>query len=585
MLYPKNFLDEIQARIPVSEIVGSRIKIQKAGNEFKACCPFHSEKTPSFTINDQKGFYHCFGCGAHGDVISFLTNHDKMSFKEAVEQLATRAGIQIPKPSKQQKQQYKTLDRGYKLLEAAASWFEQQLLHPNNQRALLYMLERGISKTILKTFKVGYAPSNSNKMIEALSSLGYSKIEMEKFGLIRKSTKKQGEYYAFFRDRIIFPVFDIKGRVVAFGGRILPHAYGGPNPALGKTPAKYMNSSDSEIFHKGTMLYGHMQNVRRAIANGQKLVIVEGYMDVIALAQFGYIAAVAPLGTALTENQIEAAWRLITTDKLKAPIVCFDGDTAGMRAATRAIDRTLPILKPDHSLHFAFLPNGHDPDSLIRENGKAAFNDIVAKPLNLFSMLWEEVAKDRDLKTPESLAGFKDAITNKARYIANKNVQDLFIKQIEKRFREEFLSFKYKKFNKKTPPDNKFSKANTAFRPNFSSLKQKPNATNIRLKILFAALLNYPELFDDFGEIFGMTSISDNIFKNLKNDLIDIITENPDISANELQEILSQKGYSQQLQHILNENIYMHANFVRPNQYIDAVKQGCLDTLSYMQMY
>ncbi len=587
MSYPKQFLDEIRLRVSLSEVIGKRVRVQRAGREFKACCPFHKEKTASFTINDQKGFYHCFGCGAHGDVISFLTEHDRLSFPDAVKSLAAQAGLEVPEETAQQKEIYAKQDRSYDLLEATAKWFEQQLWHSSNSQALSYMLERGLSDNTLKQFRVGYAPKSYDSMIEELESQGYSLAEMEKVGLARTSTKKDGKPYTFFRNRIVFPVMDTKGRVVAFGGRILPFAYGGPNPDMERTPPKYLNSPDHDLFHKGRMLYGLISNVRKALSDGQKLVIVEGYMDVIALAQAGHFAAVAPLGTALTETQVTEAWRLMFNEGLKAPILCFDGDNAGRRAALRAMDRSLPLLKPDHSVHLAFLPEGHDPDTLVKERGYKAFLDLINKPVSLFAMLWEEENKLRSMDTPEALAGFKTALINKAKLIADKTVQDIFLKQIEKRFREVFYSAGQKSFPQRKKSINKnayktrMEAEKDAHRPQFNPIRQRPNAMQIRERILLAILLNYPELFDEFGEIFGMMPAKTAGFDALRHDMVNMLAENPDISSAELQSQLKQNNHAESMQFILTDEIYMHASFAKPGQYIDDVREGWQDTLSH----
>ena len=587
MSYPKPFLDEIRMRLPLSDVIGKRIRVQRAGREFKACCPFHKEKTPSFTINDQKGFYHCFGCGAHGDVINFVMDHDKRTFPETIETLAAMAGLQIPEQTPEQKQRYEQQDRSLALLDAATKWFTEQLHHPRNQQALSYMQDRGLSADTLARFRVGFAPNSNDVMTKALEAQGYRKKEMEKVGLIRKSQRQAGEYYAFFRDRIIFPVMDTRGRVVAFGGRIMPFSYGGPNPDMGKVPPKYLNSPDHGLFHKGRMLYALVTDVRKAVADGQSLAIVEGYMDVIALAQHGYNAAVAPLGTALTETQIEEAWRMMHVDGLKAPVLCFDGDEAGQRAAGRAMERSFAILKPDHSVHFAFLPQGHDPDTFVQEKGRDAFVSFVQKPTSLFDMMWEEQSKRRNLDTPEAMAGFKNAVIQQARQIADREIQDLFMKHIEKRFRDVFYQDGKKPYQKnyKAGAGKKrvYSQHDGSYRPRYSPVRRVPQVTQIREQILLVALINYPELFDEFGEIFGMLPLKSAQFQPIRTALIDILSMDPEITSEDLQKQLKDKGYTEELRKVLDEQIYMHAGFARPGQYLEDVREGWQDTLAFIQ--
>ncbi|TVQ83330.1 MAG: DNA primase [Micavibrio sp.] len=592
MSYPKQFLEEIRTRVPLSDVIGKRVRIQRAGREFKACCPFHKEKTPSFTINDQKGFYHCFGCGAHGDVINFVMEHDGMGFPDAVKFLAAQAGIEVPEQTPEQKQHYEKRDRAAELLEAAAKWFCDQLYRSENHRALSYMQDRGLSSAVLKRFRVGYAPPDGDKIAVALKEQGFSDAEMEKYGLIRKSAKHAG-YYAFFRERIIFPVFDLRGRVVAFGGRIVPFSYGGPNPDTGNTPPKYLNSPDHDLFHKGQMLYGIAADVRKGLSGEQPLAIVEGYMDVIALAQHGYRAAVAPLGTALTETQIGEAWRLIAADGMKAPVLCFDGDEAGRRAAARAMERALPIIKPDHSVHFVFLPEGHDPDTLVQEKGRAAFEALVQKPVTLLDMLWEEEVKRRGLNTPESQAGLKNALLASARSIADRDIQNLFIRNIEKRFAElhygAFSSGRGGKrqgggSRKQWRKNGNFAKDSGAYRPSYMPLRQTPQVTQIRERILLVTLINYPGLFDEFGEIFGMLPAKTAEFDALRRDIIDILSAEPDTDSAALQNALDERGHGEALRSIYDGNIYLHAGFARPGQEdMEDVRAGWQDTLNFMR--
>lgn len=599
MSYPKPFLDEIRARVPLSDVVGKRVRLQRAGHEFKGCCPFHKEKTPSFTLNDQKGFYHCFGCGAHGDVINFLMENDRQSFPEAVETLAGLAGLEVPKPTPEQQQRYEKQDQALVILDAAAKWFTEQLYRAENHLSLSYMQNRGLSSAVLKRFRVGYAPAEGNKFITAMTAQGYKLPEMEKLGLVRKSRKNDGSYYPFFRERIIFPVADARGRVVAFGGRVLPEHYGGPSAAGGKTPPKYLNSPDHDLFHKGRMLYGLIGDVRKAAASGQPLAIVEGYMDVISLAQYGYQAAVAPLGTALTETQVEEAWKMIHLDGMKAPVLCFDGDEAGRRAASRALERVLPILKPDHSVRFVFLPEGHDPDTLVQEKGRAGFEAFLNNPVNLFDMMWDEETQRRSLTTPEAAAGFKNALLTRAKQIADRDIQSLFMRQVDKRFRELFyqnpqsggrFGKQGKTWNGKNGSSayqggkkNRFAKNDGSIRPLYMPVRRAPEAARIREQILVATLLNYPELFEEFGEIFGMLPAKTQEFDTLRHDIVDLLSADPEMTGEALQKELAARGHAALLRKVLDDSIYLHAGFARPGQDLNAVREGWQDTLSFVQ--
>ncbi|HPF79020.1 MAG TPA: DNA primase, partial [Alphaproteobacteria bacterium] len=384
MSIPPRFMEELRSRLTLSDIIGRTVRLTRAGREHKGCCPFHNEKTPSFTVNDDKQFYHCFGCGAHGDVIGFTMQNGNLSFIEAVEALAAEAGMQVPAQSPQEIEKSKKEKSLYSLLEDATRWMEGQLRDPSNKEAYRYIVERGNTDEELSNFRVGYAPSDGQAVRKALQALGYSDAQMIEAGVLRAG-KSGREPYAFFRERIMFPVTDRRGRVVAFGGRILPDHLRPPDQG-DYTPAKYMNSSDTPLFHKGSQLYGEPR-ARQAAIDGQDIIVVEGYVDVMACVKAGYAGAVAPLGTALTEEQIMVLWRMIP-DQRKVPILCFDGDNAGRRAAARACERILPLLKPDHSARFAFLPDGQDPDSLVNGQGKKALQSVLEAAMPLVDFIW-----------------------------------------------------------------------------------------------------------------------------------------------------------------------------------------------------
>ena len=354
MTIPPRFLDELRSRLNVSDVVGKRVRLTRAGREFKACCPFHHEKSPSFYVNDDKGFYHCFGCGAHGSIIDFTMNHDNLSFIEAVESLASLAGMQVPQSSPQEVQRAKEQKSLYTLLDDAARWMEEQLRKPENRDAYQYMLDRGISDEQLHNYRIGYAPADGQAIRKHLLSKEYTDAQMIEVGVLKASSRGT-DPYAFFRERIMFPVPDKRGRVVAFGGRILPDHLR-PQDRGDFKPPKYINSSDTPLFHKGNMLYGE-PHARKAAADGEPIVVVEGYLDVMACARAGYKGALAPLGTALTEEQILNLWKMIPADE-KVPVLCFDGDNAGRRAAVRAVERILPHLKPGHSAKISILHEG-----------------------------------------------------------------------------------------------------------------------------------------------------------------------------------------------------------------------------------
>ena len=575
-------MDEIRARVPLSSVIGKRMKLIRAGREFKGCCPFHKEKTPSFTVNDIKGFYHCFGCGAHGDVLGFVMDHDNLPFMEAVEQLAALAGMQVPKPTKEEEQKFKRQMSLYDLMDAATKWYEHQLHDKKNKKILEYLIERGLSLDTIRAFRLGFAPDDSELKLH-LEKAGYKIDDMVEAGLFKASERRKGEYYPFFRHRVMFPVQDFQGRVVAFGGRVLPESHGGPPD---KSAPKYINSPETSIFHKGRMLYG-LSRARKVIGDGETVIVVEGYMDVIALAQAGFRAAVAPLGTALTETQIEELWKVMPEDR-RSPVLCFDGDTAGQRAAGRALERILPILKPDYSVKFAFLPDEHDPDSLIKDEGVPAMQKVMDNAIGLFDMMWAEEAKGRNLNQPETKAGFRAALTKRARQIADMTVQEFFIHEINQKVNESFLTITS---NNSQPRTGSFFKgkplppgAHTPYRP--LTLKAKPIKTSklLREKALIAAIINHPQLFEEVAEAFGMVEVPHEDYDNLRQEVIRFLSreENDRIYLDDqaVKQHLIESGYGRILEALFDKSLYIHAGFAKPGQPLDMVREGWLEAYS-----
>lgn len=582
MSLPKNFLDEIRARLPLSEIAGKRVRLTRAGREFKACCPFHKEKTASFTINDQKGFYHCFGCGAHGDVFSFLMEHDNLQFMEAVEQLAGLAGMEVPKPSPQEAQRFEKQKSLYDLLEAATQWFEAQLRDGRNAQALQYLEDRGLERQVIADFRIGFAPDDGGALRAHLKQQGYEDADMIEVGLVRKSNYNK-DMFGFFRNRIIFPVIDARKRVVAFGGRILPPSWGGPDDSVENPPPKYLNSPDSPVFHKGRLVYARHDIARQAAYDGQPLIFVEGYMDVIALVRAGFNGAVAPLGTALTESQILAVWKMAPEEN-RVPVLCFDGDTAGQRAALRVLDRVLPILQPDHSVRFAFLPSGEDPDSLLKAAGPKAVRKVLDNTASLFEMLWNAETHERDFDTPEAQAGLKARLEKRVGVIEDRSVQEFYLNEIRKRIDETFRhGYRKSRGDWKKGGGRKWKgHGNEAFaitpqRPSRITLPSL-GAGNSRIRILVATLVNYPEIFDDVAEKFGMMDIPDKNLDRLRHEIVDALSLDPTFDTEALQLHLSQAGHEKTLAAALDKTVYLHAGFARPGQSVEAARKGWLDT-------
>jgi DNA primase len=409
------WLDELRARVTLSSVIMRTTKLQRAGREWKACCPFHNEKSPSFTVNDEKGFYHCFGCGAHGDVIRWMTDQRGMQFMDAVKELAQQAGMEVPRPDPVAAQKAERRASLIDVTEAAQKWFVANLHGPDGEQAREYLRSRGFSRRIVEEFGFGFAPDSKVALKGALSDFE-DQMLVESGMQISVDDKPP---YDRFRDRLMLPIQDARGRVIAFGGRILENREG---------VAKYLNSPDTPLFDKGRTLY-NLHRAGPASRQTNRMVVVEGYMDVIALANAGITDAVAPLGTALTENQLTMLWRMVD-----APILCFDGDAAGQRAAMRAIGRALPMLQPGKSLNIVRLPTGLDPDDLIRQRGKAAMERILADPASLLDTLWTFERDAQELRTPEDKAGLKARLIEHTDAIQHPDIRALYRRELLERF-------------------------------------------------------------------------------------------------------------------------------------------------------
>nr|MBP6581268.1 DNA primase [Sphingorhabdus sp.] len=384
MTLTPQWLDELRARTTLSALLGRSMKLTKAGREYKGCCPFHNEKTPSFYVNDEKGFYHCFGCSAHGDAIRWMTDQRGLSFMDAVKELAEGAGMQLPAPDPKAAAKAERANSLYDVMAAAQQWFVTQYQGLEGAAARAYCERRGLSAETIKTFGIGFAPDSRGKLKDALKQFGEDKLV--EAGLLISVDGK--DPYDRFRGRLMIPIRDPRGRVIAFGGRI-----------LGAGEPKYLNSPDTPLFDKGRTLYNLDRASAASRASG-RVIVVEGYMDVIALAQAGFEEAVAPLGTALTEQQIAMLWRMVPK-----PLLCFDGDSAGQKASFRAAERALGGLKPGHSLEFVTLPEGQDPDDVVRSAGPRAFADLIDQSEPLVDRVWKTELAAAPVSTPEDRAG------------------------------------------------------------------------------------------------------------------------------------------------------------------------------------
>ena len=417
MTFPPQFLDEIRARVPLEGVIGKRVRLVRRGRELLGLCPFHNEKTPSFTVNEEKGFFHCFGCGAHGDVFGFLMRDEGLAFPEAVERLAGDAGLALPARDPRAEAREKQRHSLFGVVEGAAKWFEAELAGPRGEAARRYLQARGVDEATRAQFRLGYAPDSRTALRTRLEKDGITEAMMVEAGLLIAPDDGRTPYDRF-RGRVIFPICDRRGRVVAFGGR-----------ALGDVQPKYLNSPETPLFAKGSLLYGqHL--AAPAARKARRLIAVEGYMDVIALHQAGIAEAVAPLGTALTEQQLEALWRLA-----EDPVLCFDGDEAGSRAAARAVERALPRLSAKRLLRFASLPAGQDPDTMVRDRGRQAMAEIVDGALPLSDQLWTMAVSGRALDTPEARARISKQLQDQIARIADRDLGFRYLEEFRQRLR------------------------------------------------------------------------------------------------------------------------------------------------------
>ncbi|WJY14469.1 DNA primase [Pectobacteriaceae bacterium CE90] len=381
---PRAFINDLLARTDIIDLIDARVKLKKQGKNYHACCPFHHEKTPSFTVNGDKQFYHCFGCGAHGNAIDFLMNYDRLEFIESIEELATMYGLEVPYetgtgPTQFERHQRQSL---YGLMEQLNTFYQQNLNQPAGASAMQYLTKRGLSAEVIRHFAIGYALPGWDNALKRFGRSNDDRSTLNDAGML--VTNEQGRTYDRFRERVMFPIRDKRGRVIAFGGRV-----------LGDGLPKYLNSPETEIFHKGRQLYG-LYEAQQKYPELKRLLVVEGYMDVVALAQFGIDYTVASLGTATTADHIQLLFR--ATDQV---ICCYDGDRAGREAAWRALETALPYLNDGRQLRFMFLPDGEDPDTLVRQEGKDAFELRIEQAMPLSVFLFETLQHQVDMSTPD----------------------------------------------------------------------------------------------------------------------------------------------------------------------------------------
>jgi len=558
MAFPPSFLDDIRARVSLEETVGRKVKLIRKGREMWGLCPFHNEKTPSFSVSDAKGFYHCFGCGAHGDLFAFEMQTAGASFPEAVEHFAGLAGLPMPEVTPEDRRRADRAKTLLDVMEAACAWYEGQLRAPVGEAARAYLAGRGLDDSALRRFRIGFAPPGSRALRSALTT-GPDKLPeplLIEAGLLVRPEDGRAPYDRF-RGRVMFPIGDRRGRIIAFGAR-----------AMGDAQPKYLNSPETPLFHKGRVLYG-LAEAREAMRAAGEGIVAEGYMDVIALQRGGFVNAVAPLGTALTEDQMTELWR-----QCRTLILCFDGDAAGARAATRALERLLPLIAPDRRARFALLPEGQDPDSLIRSGGAPAMRRVLDGALELHEALWRIERGRGALDSPEDFADLEKRLETAWGRIGDS--------ALRYRYREHFRA-----------------RLNAAFRapggaagrprrgPDMASpgpIRRRPgagvaNSGEIQERILLAAILNHPDLLAEVDEAVGGVAFATAELDKLRQEILEHASRSG-LDLTDLKSHFKARGYSGLLDRVLNEDVYVHAGFVRPGATPDAVRSGWKQTLA-----
>jgi len=562
MAFTPQFLDEIRARVPLADVVGKRVKLTRAGREWKGLCPFHNEKTPSFSVVEDKGFYHCFGCGAHGDVIGFVMQTEGLSFPETVEKLAGEAGLAMPVTSPEERERFSARDGLMKVVEAACAFYEHQLRTSEGREALDYLKGRGLSDDTIARFRLGYAPRGNEALKTKLLKEGFDEATQLEAALISKPEDGRASY-DFLRNRITFPIADQRGRVIAFGGR-----------ALGDAQPKYLNSRDSDVFHKGRALYG-LALAREAARADSEVVAVEGYMDVIALHQAGLAGAVAPLGTALTEGQIELLWRLT-----QEPVLCFDGDTAGRRAAARAAERALPLLRPGCSLRFAYMPPGEDPDSLVRVHGPQVMREALASARPLVDVVWEIATANRPADTPERRALVAKEARELVAHIAERSVQDAYRVEIDERLDKAFgrPGMRRREGQDRRPfqrGGRPFEARGYAGQSGDTGLRSDGNVRVLDARhqqALVAAVINHPWLVGEFDEEIGTLHLASADLDKLRQEIVNAWFT--DLDSEALKRHLSEHGFSDLVARVLSQDVLQHAAFARVGAEAETVRRG-----------
>jgi DNA primase len=560
LAFPPQFLDELRTRLPVSEVVGKKVRLVRKGREFAGLCPFHNEKTPSFTVNDDKAFYHCFGCGQHGDVITFVMETDGLSFPEAIERLAGLAGLEVPQSSPEERERAKVRSTLYDVVEQVCGWYQEHLSQPGGQAAYDYLRGRGFTDETIGRFRLGYAPDGRGRLLQAMEARGVRQDQLVEAGLI-KLPEGGGNPRDYFFDRVIFPINDSRGRVIAFGGRI-----------LGDGQPKYLNSPETPLFHKGRSLYNFTM-AREASREAGTVIVAEGYTDVIALAQAGLPNAVAPLGTALTEDQIRLIWRVADE-----PVLCFDGDTAGERAALRAAERALPLLQPGKTLRFMALPSGDDPDTLIKARGAEGFRTLLAGAHQLVDVLWQSEVSAASHDTPERRADLERRINARLAQIEDPGVKYHYQQSMRQRLRDLFFVARPAKGGNQRGRGRFDGPKRPELAPGLGARGDIGAMKAQQERMILATLVNHPDLLHDSLEALNEISLQSKELDTLLRVILNLAVTTPVLDTKDLQRHLIQSGYEVPLGQVLHPQVYRQASFAAPDATI-ADARAALDEI------
>ena len=529
MALPASFLDELRLRTPLSAVIGRRVKLARSGKQWKGCCPFHGEKTPSFYVYDDA--YHCFGCGVHGDVISFVMQSQGLAFMEAIGQLAAEAGMDVPKATPEAAEAERRRLDVTGVLEAVQAHYQKRLSLPDGRAGRDYLLGRGLTEETITLFGLGWA-GERGALTADLTRQGIDIEQLSEAGLIRRDEETR-RTFELFSHRVMFPIRDRRGRIISFGGRI-----------LGAGQPKYLNGPETPVFSKRRTLYG-LDLAREGVRNGGTLIVVEGYMDVIATAQAGFTAAVAPLGTALTNEQLEELWRVSPV-----PVLCFDGDGAGARAASRVMELALPMLTPERSLKFATLPTGEDPDSMVRKGGAGSFQAVLNVAQSPSEALYDMVRGEVGDATPEKLAAFKTRLLEASGRIGDKSLREEYKKALLDRFyasRARPAKGRTQKWDRGKAPLGLPS----GLRLPRPALRQD-NTTSERARILTAILLRHPILLNDVAQAFDGLPMEPGLAR-IRDAIEDWAEAAETLDSAGLMDHLTLSGFAHDVQHILAE--------------------------------